>query len=134
MKISVEWNGPDQRYLIGTYPSRWTWQDFDNFKAEVDALIGSVPYEVGAIADMSVSTWLPQDASRNFSKAFSTAPRNMGLVVVVTTNRFISIVLNLVRRIVPNSPARNLMFVATPDEAHQLMNDHYPAGKTASDA
>jgi hypothetical protein len=126
MNFLVEWNGPDKRYVIATYPSHWTWDDFDAFKIEVDAMIQTVPYEVGAIADVSASGLLPKDASQNISKAFNSAPANMGLVVNVGANRFLMIVTTIVRRLAPRSPARNLIFVATMDEAHALMNERYP--------
>ena len=76
MKITFGWNGPDKRYVIAVFPPYWTWQEFDAFKAEVDALIQTLPYEVGAVADVTESTWLPQGASRNLSRAFSTAPED----------------------------------------------------------
>jgi hypothetical protein len=132
MNISVEWNGLDKRYVIAIYPSQWTWDDFANFKAEVDALIQSVPYEVGAIADVSASGLLPTNASKNISKAFSTAPPNMGLVINVGANRFLTIVIDIVRRLAPRSPARNIVFVKTMAEAHALMNERYPAQDPAS--
>ncbi len=132
MKITCEWNGPDKRYVIAIYPSRWTWTDFADFKVEVDALIQTVPYEVGAIADVSASGMLPSNASQNISKAFSTAPPNMGLVVNVGASGFLVIVVNMVRRLAPNSPARNLIFVDTMEEAHALMNERYPVKDQAS--
>lgn len=132
MKIKVEWNGPDKRYVVAIYPGQWTWIDFAAFKEEVDTLIRSVPYEVGAIADVSASSLLPTNASHNLSKAFGTAPANMGLVVNVGASRFLTIIINIVRRLVPSSPARNLIFVETMEEAHHLMNERYPVRSEVS--
>jgi hypothetical protein len=134
MKISVEWNGSDKRYVVAIYPSRWTWTEFAEFKAEVDAMIRTVPYEVGAIADVSASGLIPSNASQNLSKAYSTAPPNMGLVVNVGASPFLTIIVNIVRRIAPNSPVRNLIFVKTMAEAHALMNERYPAQSEASNS
>jgi hypothetical protein len=131
MEITTEWNGPDKRYVVAVYPAEWTWDDFADHKVRVDHMIRSVPYEVGAIADVSRAGLIPKNASQNISKAFSTAPSNMGLVINVGAHPILKLIVNIVRRLAPRSPARNLLFVNTMQEAHALMNERYPAARHA---
>lgn len=127
MEIVTRWNGPDKRYVIAVYPAQWTWNDFSAFKIEIDDMIRSVPYEVGAIADIRLASLLPQNATQNISKAFSSAPPNMGLVINVGAHPLSVLVVNIVRRIAPRSPARNIVFTNTMEEAFALMDERYPA-------
>jgi hypothetical protein len=126
-EMRVEWDSPAQRWLLVTYKARWQWNDIAELKQTVDAVLNSVPHEVGALVDMRASNFVIPNAVPNISKAFATAPRNVGLLAVVGANRFFRVVIMIVRQMLPNSPLQHLIFVATMEEAHQLLEARYPA-------
>lgn len=133
-QIRVEWDSPAQRWLIITYQARWRWEDIDQHKQTVDAMLNTVNYEVGAIGDLrAAASFVIPNAVPNITKAFATAPSHVGFIVVVGANRFFRVVVLLVRRILPNSPLRNLVFVESLSEAQTLMEARYPTAEIVPD-
>jgi hypothetical protein len=125
-RISVKWDSPDKRYVIATYHAGWGWDDFNWLKVTVDEMFMSVDYPVGAIVDVRTSSLVPRNASSGIAKAFSTAPMTLDKTIIVGANSFYQLIIKIVQRLAPNSPAKNITFAKTMDEAVAFMNEHYP--------
>ena len=121
MSIDIDWDNDDRQIIKAVFQGRWTWQEYLDGKEKAETMLASVEHRVDFISDMTEGSFVPQSALSNLSRAFAGAPRNLGLNVIVGGNTFVRILLQSLGKIVPHSPASNIRFAETLDEAYDVV-------------
>lgn len=133
MTITVNWDSPEQKYLIANYYSGWKISDFRKLKQETDEHLVSVDYLVDALVifhDHKNADRVhrpPSTGSVDIAKAFNTAPENLNKIYVVNAGAIMSIIINIVQRLAPNSPAKNIQFIETLAQATEMIENSWNA-------
>lgn len=129
MTITVEWESPEKRYLIANYYSGWSLSDFKILKQETDKRLVSVDYLVDALVifhnhSKTTKEHLPPSAaSINIASAFDTAPDNLNHIYIINAGVLMKIIINTAQRLAPNSPAQNMHFIETLEEALEIIDN-----------
>jgi hypothetical protein len=118
--INVEWDNYEKTIIIWTFSSPWTWVEFWDTKNEVHAMIESVSHFVDIIVLTSVEQNLPPNAISNIRGIFRNRHERGGLMVVVGAKKFLSIIVNLIVKFLPNADAQ-LQFADTREKAYDLI-------------
>ncbi|MBA3872268.1 MAG: hypothetical protein H0X30_24255 [Anaerolineae bacterium] len=100
MPFSIQWDNVDKTIIYIRY-EHWTWDDFYNaVKASTDLSL-TVEHPVDIIAHLADSV-IPQGSAFSHSgAALKQDNKKLGLIVVVTSNRFILSLMQVSSRIVP---------------------------------
>ena len=136
MTITVEWNSSEKQYLIANYYSGWTLSDFRKLKQDTDKHLVSVSYLVDALVifhNHKSKTSIhrpPTTVSTDIANAFDTAPTNLNNIYVVNAGAIMKIIIKIVQRLVPNTPAQNIQFIESLAQATEMIENSYQSRQT----
>ena len=100
MPVSIEWDNADKTIIYARY-EHWSWDDFYNAVKITTDLSLTVNHNVDIIAHLADSI-IPQGSAFSHSGAALKQDNDkLGLIVVVTSNRFILSLMQVSSRIVP---------------------------------
>jgi hypothetical protein len=125
VKIDVGWRDEDKRVLLYTFPEQWLWVDFFQCKEIADAMLDAVDEHNRSIIllfDMRASGPLPSNSFEIARNVFRTAhPRGRPLIGVVE-NQTITMMVNMVRRFLPERERERLMLFTSMATADAFIN------------
>jgi len=119
MPVSVQWDNPEKTIIYARY-ERWTWDDFYTALSQCTELTNTVDHIVYIICDL-VDNVVPKGGT--FSHAAATLKQDtdrVGLIILVTPNRFIQALTQMSSRIVPGFQKKYRM-VTSLENARQLI-------------
>lgn len=119
MPVTVSWDNPEQTIIYARY-ERWSWDDFYKALDDCTKLGQTVDHQVDIICDL-VDNIVPKGGT--ISHAAATLKQDndsVGLIVLVTPNRFIQALTQMSQRIVPGFQKKYRM-VPTLDAARELI-------------
>lgn len=102
MPIHYCWHNEDQTIIRYEFHGAWGWNDFYPAYNAVVALRESVPHTVHIIVDLRSSGPIPAQALVNIRQIGRRPADNLGVVVMVTTNRLIQQLFEMGTRIYPD--------------------------------
>jgi hypothetical protein len=124
MTVMVEWDNPPQKTIVRyTFSRGWTWEEFHAAIQQGVEMVEGLPYIVNMIIDMSGSSLLPNNVLSNVRNSMQNAPKPYDLAVIVTTNRFIMSIFDIMRRVSPKLAAKHPV-VPTLDAARARLADY----------
>ncbi len=100
MPVSIQWDNADKTIIYARY-ERWSWDDFYNAVKESANLSLTVEHQVDIIAHLTDSVIPKGSAFSHSGAALKQNNDKLGLIVVVTSNRFILSLMQASSRIVP---------------------------------
>ncbi len=100
MPFSIQWDNTDKTIIYVRY-EHWSWDDFYNAVKESSNLSSTVDHQVDIIAHL-VDGIIPKGSAFSHSgSALKQDNNRLGLIVVVTSSRFILSLMQVSSRIVP---------------------------------
>jgi hypothetical protein len=119
MPVTVTWDNPEKTIIYARY-ERWSWDDFYTALAECTELSHTVDHQVDIICDL-VDNLVPKGGTISHAAATLKQDNNsVGLIVLVTGNRFIQALTQMSSRIIPGFQKKYRM-VNTLDSARELI-------------
>jgi hypothetical protein len=119
MPVTVDWDNPEKTIIYARY-ERWSWDDFYKALDECNRLSQAVDYQVDIICDL-VDNVVPKGGT--ISHAAATLKQDnerVGLIVLVTPNRFIQALTQMSSRVVPGFQKKYRM-TPTLDSAREMI-------------
>lgn len=89
MTIRVYWEDETKTIVRYDFEGKWTWNELYPVYYEAIAMENSVPHRVDVILDLTRSGTLPANSLLHVKNISEKQPPNIGLSVIVTTNRFV---------------------------------------------
>ncbi len=123
MPFSIQWDNPEKTIIYVRY-ERWTWDDFYNAVKASSDLSLTVEHPVDIIAHLADSV-IPQGSAFSHSgAALKQDNQRLGLIVVVTSNRFILSLMQVSSRVIPGWQNK-YRISSTVEKARELItNEH----------
>jgi hypothetical protein len=106
MPIRVSWDNPWQTVARYDFDGRWTWEEFVEATQQCNDLVRSQPHIVNVLADMRKGIVPSRYAIMQVKNAYDRAAANTGLLIIVTTDRFITMLYQAFRLLYPDLAAR----------------------------
>ena len=120
MGITIAWDNQDKTVLKGTVAPPFTWDElFDQWDTAVE-MIRSRPHPVHLIVISQSNRFPPGNALAQLNRISTNVPQNMGLAIMVTTNRFIAMINSTLFKLSPRLSRRGRV-VSSLDEAYALI-------------
>jgi hypothetical protein len=133
MRIDVRWYPESKRIIHLIYHAGWTWEDFHEMRRQAKKLERAVNYEVAVLQEYdSDAGFLPVNALSNLRRALEEAEANFSMAVLLAPSPFWSVILQTLKRVMPNSILKNIYFAKTREEALKLL-EPYLNGATVHD-
>jgi hypothetical protein len=120
MGITLGWDNPDKTTIKATIAAPYTWEELFAHWDTAVAMINTVPQTVHVIVLSESSGFPPGNALEQLNRITPTVPHNMGLVVMVTSSRFIEVINDNLVKLSPRLSRRGRV-VTSLDEAHALI-------------
>jgi hypothetical protein len=123
MAIKITWDNDAHTIIRETFEGAWTWDDFyQRLGKDVPAMMKSVAHRVDILADFRASGPLPLGPAITTARGvFNSVPSNWGCMVIVTDNRFISVLVDTFRKVFVTSVGVKIFTTKTDDEAYQII-------------
>ncbi len=122
MEISVEWDNQEQSLMRWTFPTHWTWQDYDTAQRTANGMLKTVPHKVGIIGDMRATVLLPRNAIAVYHSTLAKLPANRGRIVLVGPSGFVREMVAIFRKLYPRKSYDFLfVFANTLEEAREIL-------------
>lgn len=93
MGIFVKWENEEKTVIFQGFDGQWTWEEFYHINNEIiPSMIREVPHTVHVFSNFSDSA-LPSMTSvlKHARKMLDSTPDNMGMIVIIGANKFISL-------------------------------------------
>lgn len=124
MPIHVNWFDDTQQIILLRYEGNWTWNDFYNSADEiVHPLMQGTANTVYLIADYTHTTTMPMNGIMHARSAFKTMPTNWHNMVIVTSNKFIQILVDMFQKMNYQGMGEKILRANTLDEALRVIRD-----------
>lgn len=122
MPIEVRWDNPNRTVIAKQFTAEWTWVEFSRITEEwTHYMMQSAPHVVHVIVDISTASATPMGGALNhLHHALLAYAENWGIVVFVNTTPFITILIDLFKRIHPEYTER-VFVVAERHEAYTII-------------
>jgi hypothetical protein len=85
--VTVSWHDPDETIVYYQFEGKWDWNDFYPAYQQAIDMEKSKPYRVDVIVDLRGSGHMPPNVLLHMKNISDKQPDNIGLSVLVTTNR-----------------------------------------------
>jgi hypothetical protein len=123
VSITVEWDNPQKTVVRYIFSRGWTWADYHNSIQRAVELVADIPYTVNMIIDLSNSSLLPSNILNTVGNSMRHSPKPYDLAVIVTTNRFVESIIDILQRVYPAQGAKHPC-VKTLEEARAMLAEH----------
>jgi hypothetical protein len=119
MPVTVQWDNPEKTIIYARY-ERWSWGEYYKALAECTELSHTVDHQVDIICDL-VDNLIPKGGTISHTMATLKQDNDrVGLIVLVTPNRFIQALTQMSERIVPGFKKKYRM-TSTLESARDLI-------------
>jgi len=125
MAIQIVWDNPEQTVIREVFDARWTWDDFDAAKTQIDSLIQGVPHLVGLIFDLPANVFFPRNALTHGKKFVDTLHPQIYLLVLASSNTLLRALFDMFKKVYPLA-AKRVRWLATVDDAREFLAQTYP--------
>jgi hypothetical protein len=133
-RIEVRWYSDEKRIIHVIFHAKWEWKDFHEQRAKAYALLRQSAYNVAFLMEWDKDASMsPTNTFSKLSNAVENAAENIGMVVLVTPSPIWLVILQSLKRLMPNSILKRTHFVKTREEALLLLKP-YLNGATAHKA
>jgi hypothetical protein len=122
MPVRVSWDNPQQTVVRYEFDGRWTWDEFAEATQQCGALIRTQAHVVNILADMRQGIVPSRYAIMQVKNAYDRAADNTGLMIIVTSDRFITLLYQAFRVLYPDLAERIRIFDDL-DEARTTLNE-----------
>ena len=120
MSITIAWDNQDKTILKGTVAPPFTWEElFDQWDIAAE-MIRSMPHPVHLIVISQSTGFPPGNALAQLNRISTNVPQNLGLAIMVTTNRFIALINSTLFKLSPRFSRRGRV-ASSLDEAYALI-------------
>lgn len=123
MSYSVSWTDENQTIVLQTYVGNLKIEDYYHAIDESAKLLQSVNHMVDLIMDVSEANTDMKGFLQAVYYANKKVPDNQRLVIVVEASRFMQSLGKIAETIAPKA-TKNVYFVDTVDEAHQIIEEY----------
>jgi hypothetical protein len=126
MPVAVTWDNASQSIISQQFSGRWTWDEFYRVTCDQTRhLMFASPHTVHVIADIEHDAYTTSMSGaltqvRNIALAY---PENWGILVLVNTSKFLTILMDLFKRNHPDL-AKRIFIAPTRDEAYTIIEQH----------
>lgn len=105
MGVNIQWYDEDEKIILIRYGEHWTWEEFHDAAETSRQWAEQTPYERVDIIAYMESGFVPGKITRLVSSdnAVRNPARNVGLIVLVTTNNLINMLATVTVRVIPST-------------------------------
>jgi hypothetical protein len=133
-RIEVRWYSDEKRIIHVIFHTKWEWKDFHEQRAKAYALLRQNAYNVAFLMEWDKDAPMsPTNTFSKLSKSVETAAENIGMVVLVKPSPIWQVILQTLKRLMPNRILRHTYIVNSREEALLLLKP-YLNGATAHKA
>ncbi len=101
MPVHLKWWDDTETILHYQFTDSWDWNEYDTTLRQGRALMKTKNHYVGILNDMAHTSKLPTSLLSKARGYISTKPKNTGLVVYATENRFIVMMFQMFAKVYP---------------------------------
>lgn len=116
MPVQLKWWDDTETILHYQFSDPWDWNEYDTTLRQGRAWMKTKTHYVGVLNDMAQTTRLPTSLLSKARGYISTKPKNTGLVVYATENRFIVMMFQMFSKVYPKL-AENYVIAPNNQEA-----------------
>jgi hypothetical protein len=130
-RIEVHWYSDEKRIIHVVFHAKWEWKDFHEQRAKAYSLLRSSSDDVAFLMEWDQDAAMsPTNTFSKLSKSVETAADNIAIVVLVTPSPIWLVILQSLKRLMPNSILKRTHLVQTREEALRLL-EPYLNGETS---
>ncbi len=120
MPMSLEWANDEHNVIIATIDWPWTWDDLsDAWKSGMEK-VNSVPHDVHTIVVARTTRFPVGNILSNLTGITKHAPKNIGLAIMVTENKFQEAINNIFFKLSPGLRQKGRV-VSSLEKAYELI-------------
>ncbi len=129
MAVTIDWGNDEKNIIIATVEWPWTWDELAiTWKTGVE-MIESVPHDVYMIAVAKTTRFPVGNILSNLTGMTKHVPRNIGLAIMVTDNKFQEAINNIFFKLSPGLRQKGRV-VSNLDKAFALVAELEAKGDT----
>lgn len=122
MPIYADWFDNEQKIILLRYEGNWTWNEFyETATNRVHPLLKSTSGTVNLIADYTHTTTMPMNGIMHARNAFKSMPTNWHNMIIVTSNKFIQILVDMFQKMNYQGMGEKILRASTLDEALSMI-------------
>ncbi len=124
--IHNDWLDEDKTIIIQTLSENWSWDEvITSNKTEIPQLMNQVEHEVHVIVSLEDSPSLPSGSALMKGKDAATAfPDNLGILVIVSPDKYVRVLVDMVSSIAIINDQRKLKSASTIEQAQATIREY----------
>jgi len=123
MPINVHWADAEKRIVHMQFVGEWHWGQHRRAIRETQTMFDSSPHTIHVIVDLTWGPKIPAGAFNHLQDVYADLPPNLGMLVFVGGDDFLTVINNVLLRHDPRPP-ENTATVKYFHEALQIIADH----------
>ena len=125
MSIKTKWLGENSNIILLSVEGAWTWQDYQIAMEDMYRMMAESDYDkIDYILDMSNAPILPDNVLSRMQKVSQNKHPKSGHMVVIGVNRYIKLLFDLMKNIVP-AHMKFISISTTIEDARRELNEKY---------
>lgn len=128
MKIAINWTDEEKKTIYTNFEPGWLWEDFWQMNAAFEEMALEVEHPIVLIIDLSDAGMPDGFISKlpRIAQVSSHRPKNLDYTVVVGIRGMLEDAVRIFNKVYRHL-SREVLFAATLDEAHKLIEERRPA-------
>lgn len=129
MNAHVKWFNEEHSIILQSFAKGWTWEDFNEIALTSIEMMEGVDHPVSIIADYLEGKQIPRDglAMNNARKVMANLPSNWNLLVVISDNNYITMLVDMFRRISMGRMGKNTYSANSIETALKIIEEKSPS-------
>jgi hypothetical protein len=124
-RIDVHWYSEEKRIIHVVFHAKWDWKDFHDQRESAYTLIRQNSHDIAILMEWEKDAAMsPTNTLNKLSKSVETASDKIGMVVLVTPSPLWQVILQTLKKLMPNSILQRTYFVKNHEEALLLLEPY----------
>jgi len=124
--IENTWFNEEKTIILQSLSGQWRWEEvMDSNQTDIPRLMDEVQHTVHMIVSLEDSPSLPSGSALLKGKDATTSlPKNLGLLVIVSPDKYVRVLIDMVSKIAVINDERKLKSAQTLDEAQDIIRQY----------
>jgi len=121
MPVTIDWFDAEKTAIVQTFVGDWTWEEHFEVIEEFREMMETVDHVVDYVANFEKVQGVPKGTLTNFRNALKNSHPRTGMIVVISTNRFVNALLKTLTTLYNSVSNQGIYQVNTVEEAINLL-------------
>ena len=129
-RIDFHWYSEEKRIIHVIFHAKWDWKDFHEQREKAYTLILQSPHDIGILMEWDKdATMSPTNTLNKLSRSVESSSDKIGILVLVTPSLLWQVILQTLKKLMPNSVLQRTYFVNSREAALLLLEPYLNGAK-----